>query len=588
LPIKDNPAHIDAQGVDMFKNDGAGPGTGTRGVQAQQASCAFRVETESQDFLAVIIESLEDAIVCVNPEGIIVTWNRAARHLYGLLASDVLGKPLTMSTLPEELEGVLQTIDAIRSGKEGQAFESVRVHIDGQHLDLAVVVSPIQDAGGELMGVSAIARDITESKQMGVALRENESELRALMESIPQIVWVTLPDGWHIHYNQRWLDYTGLTLEESLGHGWNPPFHPDDRARAARRWQQATDTGEAYEVEYRLRRADGIYRWMLGRALPLRDATGTIVKWFGTCTDIHDLKQAEEALRESQERFRSTFEFAAIGMAVVGLEGRWLEVNSALCEITGYSDQELMRLTFQDITHPDDLERDLMYVQQLLAGDIRSYQMEKRYLHRQGHTIWVLLSVSLVHDETGAPHYFISQVQDISERVRAEEALRRQSVRDPLTDLYNRRYLDAALEREGHRALRQGTSVGVMMLDIDHFKRFNDTYGHRAGDAILRAIGSVLQRLTRGEDITCRYGGEEFCVVLPGTGREVLRERAELIRLAIKRISLPEHGCEHGVTCSVGVAVFPGAGATITAAIDAADQALYAAKRAGRDQVVLA
>ena len=133
---------------------------------------------------------------------------------------------------------------------------------------------------------------------------------------MPQIIWVTRPDGWHTHFNQRWLDYTGLTLEESLGHGWLPPFHPEDQPIAAKRWQHANDTGDPYEIEYRLRGADGHYRWMLGRAVALRDESGQIVKWFGTCTDIHELKVAERTIKElntdlEQRVVRRTEEFLA-------------------------------------------------------------------------------------------------------------------------------------------------------------------------------------------------------------------------------------------------------------------------------------
>jgi len=123
-------------------------------------------------------------------------------------------------------------------------------------------------------------------------------EWATLVETLPQIVWITRPDGYHVHFNQQWMDFTGLTLEESLGDGWNPPFHPEDRPIAHRLWAEATRTGEPYEIEYRLRRHDGVYHWMLGRALPLRDADGTITKWFGTCTDIEELKAAQARAAE--------------------------------------------------------------------------------------------------------------------------------------------------------------------------------------------------------------------------------------------------------------------------------------------------
>lgn len=155
------------------------------------------------------------------------------------------------------------------------------------------------------------ACDVLRTRACGLerALRRaeaSEAEWRNLVGTLPQIVWIARPDGWHVHFNQQWMDFTGKTLEESLGDGWNPAFHPDDRPRAWARWQEAIRTGEPYDIEYRLRRHDGTYHWMLGRALPLRDGSGQIVKWFGTCTDIEDLKaaqaQAAELLAELEER----------------------------------------------------------------------------------------------------------------------------------------------------------------------------------------------------------------------------------------------------------------------------------------------
>jgi PAS domain S-box-containing protein len=146
-----------------------------------------------------------------------------------------------------------------------------------------------------------------------LALRDSEQQYRDLTEALPQLIWLTRPDGWHVYFNQKWCEYTGMTLDESYGHGWNLAFHPDDRQRAWNRWKQAIETGEAYEIEYRLRRADGSYHWVLGRALPLRDTCGQIVKWFGTCTDIDGQKRAEEALRDANrllveaERAKSVF-----------------------------------------------------------------------------------------------------------------------------------------------------------------------------------------------------------------------------------------------------------------------------------------
>jgi len=142
----------------------------------------------------------------------------------------------------------------------------------------------------------AVFEDITERKQAEEALRQSEHEFRSLAEAMPQIVWVTRADGWNIYFNQQWVDYTGLSLKESYGHGWNTPFHPDDRQLAWDAWQRATQHNDTYSLECRLRRVDGVYQWWLIRGVPQRNASGEILKWFGTCTNIEDLKQAKDAL----------------------------------------------------------------------------------------------------------------------------------------------------------------------------------------------------------------------------------------------------------------------------------------------------
>jgi diguanylate cyclase (GGDEF)-like protein/PAS domain S-box-containing protein len=164
------------------------------------------------------------------------------------------------------------------------------------------------DSGSNAPGGARTSDDDDHGAPVGGLTAEQEVERvewRQLVEALPQIVWITRPDGYHVHFNQQWMDFTGLTLAESLGDGWNPPFHPDERPLARRLWDEATRTGEPYEIEYRLRRHDGVYRWMLGRAVPLRDELGQVVRWFGTCTDIEDLKVALDdatRLREELER----------------------------------------------------------------------------------------------------------------------------------------------------------------------------------------------------------------------------------------------------------------------------------------------
>jgi diguanylate cyclase (GGDEF)-like protein len=170
--------------------------------------------------------------------------------------------------------------------------------------------------------------------------------------------------------------------------------------------------------------------------------------------------------------------------------------------------------------------------------------------------------------------------------LKLRETLRSQSIRDPLTSLFNRRYLEESLEREISRANRDRSSVAIIMLDIDHFKDFNDTYGHQAGDAALRTLGEYLKKATRGQDIVCRYGGEEFALVFSGSNLQGALERGEALRDGVKRLQVQYASQLLGsITVSMGLSLFPDHGTTIAEVLRGADQALYCAKRDGRDQI---
>lgn len=173
--------------------------------------------------------------------------------------------------------------------------------------------------------------------------------------------------------------------------------------------------------------------------------------------------------------------------------------------------------------------------------------------------------------------------------LKLREVLRTQSVRDPLTNLYNRRYMEESLERELSRAVRKNSRLSLMLIDVDHFKQFNDMFGHDAGDVVLRSLGSLLQTQLRREDIVCRYGGEEFIVILPDASLDSARQRGEQLREATKELVTEFRGQALGrITLSIGVATFPQNGTTGAVLVEAADAALYQAKKEGRDRIVLA
>jgi len=244
-----------------------------------------------------------------------------------------------------------------------------------------------------------------------------------------------------------------------------------------------------------------------------------------------------------------------------------------------------------------------------LAGLVRGFSgfgsaLVYMPLAAQGETFGLLhfQADSAAEDSAGNPTDMEAFVrQDFSETIakqvsmalaslRSREQLQNQSIRDPLTGLFNRRYMEESFERELHRAARSKTPmVSFMMIDIDHFKKINDTFGHDAGDMVLRELSHILLKHSRKEDIACRFGGEEFVLCLPGASQEIAERRASDIREAISRLSLRYDGSDMGViTISVGISVYPDLGETSTELMKKADQALYQAKEAGRNRVIVA
>jgi diguanylate cyclase (GGDEF)-like protein/PAS domain S-box-containing protein len=313
---------------------------------------------------------------------------------------------------------------------------------------------------------------------------------------------------------------------------------------------------------------------------PLRAASGEIAGGVAISRDITARKHAEEARRHAQERFELVFEEGPIGMALLTPEGRWVRINHALLAITGYTKEELLAKTLEDITHPDEISGDLEYTRRLLAGEIRHYEIERRYFHARGHLIHTTLSVSLVRDNQGQPQHFIAHIQDITERKLMEERLRHLAEHDSLTGIYNRRLLERALANQVARCRRHGEHAALLVLDLDSFKLVNDTYGHRAGDELLKAIATELQRRLRGTDMVARLGGDEFAVLLPGTGPEAAPTVATTLSDAIAGCSIEVDSTTISVTAAVGICAIDRDSPGAEAVLMEADRAMYAAKGA--------
>jgi len=280
--------------------------------------------------------------------------------------------------------------------------------------------------------------------------------------------------------------------------------------------------------------------------------------------------------------FEEVFERAPLGTGLLDREGRWLLVNRALCDITGYTPEELIGRRFEAIVHPEDAENDLQQRRELLLGKVPAFQVEKRYFDAAGETVSAIVSSSLVRDQAGEPLHYIVQLQDISERKQLEEHLRHLADHDHLTGLRNRRLFDHDLKLQVARSQRYGEMAGLVIIDLDNFKAINDSHGHAAGDDVLRAVARALTRRLRESDLVARLGGDEFAVLLPHVDDTSLAFVADGLERLVPTCAVDVGSTVLHPRASVGCTLIATDTVSAEEALVQADRAMYAAKRTAR------
>ncbi|HXY28901.1 MAG TPA: diguanylate cyclase, partial [Acidimicrobiales bacterium] len=306
---------------------------------------------------------------------------------------------------------------------------------------------------------------------------------------------------------------------------------------------------------------------------------GEAVAWVG-----QRLRRSESALAEAEERFRSAFEQAPIGMALAAPDGRLVRVNRSYGDILGRPPEELVGMSIGDLTHPDDWESNAAQFAALVAGEIDRYHVEKRYLHADGRVVWVTVSATCVRDRAGNPLYAIGQIDDITERREMRERLAHAAVHDQLTGLPNRVLFMDRLDLALSRAQREHHHVTIMFLDLDRFKLVNDSLGHEMGDQLLSQVAHRLGGALRAVDTLARFGGDEFTVLCEVEDRATAVEIAERLVSAMER-PLTLSGIEMFVSVSVGIAMSSDGSLSATEMLRNADVAMYRAKERGPSRI---
>lgn len=529
-------------------------------------------------------------VVVQDAVGVIVAASEAAQAILGLPFGEMRGRTsldprwAAIDEAGRFLDGAEHP--AVLAARTGTA---VRNHIMGVH-------RPGSDAAGhhvwvrvdavplfrgedtEPWAVVSAIQPVRGEKLRALQLADSERLFRMLAEhSCDMVAWQLVPETTFLWVSPAASTVLGFEPHELIGTDGIDLVHPEDRSALAESWQQATEALPTFTM--RMRQADGCYRWVETTAHVLPTQPDRPQQMVTVHRDISDRVSAERDRDAALRMFELAMRHATIGVAWRGLDGILKQVNPALCRILGRTAQELVGHSLHEFAADDGAAWDkaIAIVQ---SGRVSHFESERQFYRPDGSVVWCLDTVIGLPDESGAISHVLVQLQDITEQKRAAAQLEQAALTDPLTGLPNRTVLEDRLERVLADARAGGTEVGVLFLDLDHFKQVNDTLGHDAGDDLLREVGKRLRTVVRHTDTVVRLGGDEFVVV-----REQLHGLTQLEDLAdrvhhVFAAPFVINGRALTVRVSIGSAV--GADLSAEDLLSRADAAMYAAKRNGR------
>ncbi|MBD3308013.1 diguanylate cyclase [candidate division KSB3 bacterium] len=572
---------------------------------------------EDHTLLRTLIDNLPDYIFIKDTESRYVINNLAHIKILGATSQAELVGKTDFDVFPHDLAQQYYTTEqgVIASGQPVQDQEEVTIDPQGKLQWLLTTKVPLRNPQGEIVGLVGISHDITERKQGDEKLRQ----LAKSMETMQLGVTITDLDGKILYTNPAEAAMHGYDVEDLIGNNITV-FTPseDSSMSPLRQFDDSKYLREGLNI-----RKDGSTFPVRLMSDMVKDAAGEPIAIVTTCEDITEYKQTTEKLRQ-HTRELGLLNHMHDDLQACDAEEQTYPIVIETCKQMFPLDAGCLCIT----AHPQGamkvagfwgeppLSDDAMSPASAPSCETAStFQPSLLCPHRvycphheclsvpmiNGGEILGLLSLCFKHEpaqdsgdhlppEREAKRLMLDRIVEYYAlalaNLRLRAKLRTEAIRDPLTSLYNRRYMSETLEREARRAKRQHTSVGIIMLDIDHFKRFNDTYGHKVGDFVLQQLGTYLLTHIRREDIACRYGGEEFVLILPDASLAAATQRAEELRRSLKEHWITYQGSSFHLTISLGVAAFSEHGSDILDTLYLSDKALYQAKTRGRDQVV--
>ncbi len=435
-----------------------------------------------------------------------------------------------------------------------------------------------------------LSNERQERRQAEIVLKASELRNRLIIYSAQITVWEWDLRTDEMVWNENLTELFGHPLgrTQNSKQWWLNNIHPDDAALVARSIDEYLMLGdETWREEYRFKQFDGGWSSVSHWGLAIADEDGNPIRMVGAMMDITARKQAEQRLLQSELNLREAQRIAHLGSWVWTIKSGELEWSAEQYKIFGYPPNSFDPLyeTFINAIHPEDKENVKRVISEAIDAGL-TFDLEFRIIQPGGAIRWISTQGEVTDNTTGTVEKMVGTSMDITQRKHLEEKLKFQAVHDQLTGLYNRRVLEQRLNDEVERAVRYKHSLSVFLLDIDHFKRINDTHGHQTGDSVLQAFASTLERTTRKTDFLARYGGEEFVVILPETTLDTALSLAERLREEIATQPVPVNdGSLLEITASIGIANFPEHTESPQALLGMADKAMYNAKQDGRNRV---
>ncbi|MFH1914773.1 MAG: PAS domain S-box protein [Pseudomonadota bacterium] len=538
----------------------------------------------SEQTSRTLLNAPDDVAMLIEPNGRIAAINETGARLYGQEVSAMIGRAIFDFMPGKRAEAMRAILRGIMEQAEPARFEATR---DGRRYHASAY--PVTGPDGAVEQVAIYARDVTEQRLAQAALKHSEQRFRDVSAAVGEYIWETDEHDTFTFVTDDVFTVLGHTAEELLGRApavFIAPEQADDFVR----WRaDLYASREPFsKVELRCVTRDGRTVWLQSSGVPFLDEDGRFRGYRGADMDISDRKQSEEALKANERKLRALAESAYDAIVMIDGQSRISFWNPAAERLFGFSEDQAMGRIITDLITPPELRDETLATLGELTGmdgvSTLGTLQETEGVRKDGSRLPVERSFSSFR--LGSEWYAVATIRDITERKATEARLRELATTDSLTGLSNRRRFMELAEREFARGKRYQGALTMLMMDIDHFKRVNDTHGHDVGDEVLRELAHISRAALREPDVLGRLGGEEFGVLLPETDSVAALEVAERLRRAIENTPIATAAGEMRITVSIGAATSNTDAESVATLLKRADVALYAAKEAGRNRVV--